>query len=147
LESFGLCIAKLGDDKSILPQAVDNCFTSKCNDLSAEAEAASCRAAIWTMQGRPAGRYEPAMPFDDDRLAYAAAFVAALFQASRRSPRDVAPGQCDRRIGRHREAAALTGDPDAVLAGLIDRRVDDDALVLITDKGRALAEGKQHDRL
>jgi hypothetical protein len=31
---------------------------------------------------------------------------------------------------------------DAVLAGLIDRRIDDNALVLLTNRGRALAEGK-----
>ena len=31
---------------------------------------------------------------------------------------------------------------DAVQAGLVDRRVDDGALVLLTDKGRALAQGE-----
>jgi hypothetical protein len=31
---------------------------------------------------------------------------------------------------------------DAVRAGLVDRRVDDAALVLLTGRGRALAEGK-----
>ena len=31
---------------------------------------------------------------------------------------------------------------DAVQAGLINRRVDDGALVLFTSRGRALAEGK-----
>jgi hypothetical protein len=31
---------------------------------------------------------------------------------------------------------------DALAAGLVDRRVDDRALVLLTDKGHAVAEGK-----
>ena len=31
---------------------------------------------------------------------------------------------------------------DAVHAGLVDRRVDDGALVLLTSRARALAEGK-----
>jgi hypothetical protein len=31
---------------------------------------------------------------------------------------------------------------DAVRAGLVDRRVDDGALVVLTGRGRALAEGK-----
>jgi hypothetical protein len=33
------------------------------------------------------------------------------------------------------------GIADAVSAGLVDRRLDDDALVLLTGRDRALAEG------
>ena len=82
------------------------------------------------------------MPLDDDRLACAASFVAALFQVSRRSPkawrRADAVGRSAGILGQQLEQAIA----DAVLAGLIDRRVDDDALVLLTDKGRAVTQGK-----
>ena len=82
------------------------------------------------------------MPFDDDRLATAAAFVTALFALSRHSPR------AWRRADAVGRSAGIAGQQleqaiaDAVLAGLVDRRVDDGALVLLTSRGRALAEGK-----
>jgi hypothetical protein len=82
------------------------------------------------------------MPLDDDRLATAAAFVTALFDLSRSSPR------AWRRAGAVGRSAGIAGQQleqaiaDAVLAGLVDRRVDDGALVLLTSRGRALAEGK-----
>jgi hypothetical protein len=82
------------------------------------------------------------MPLDDDRLATAAAFVTALFALSRHSPR------AWRRADAVGRSAGIAGQQleqaiaDAVLAGLVDRRVDDGALVLLTSRGRALAEGK-----
>ena len=82
------------------------------------------------------------MPLDDDRLATAAAFVTALFALSRHSPR------AWRRADAVGRSAGIAGQQleqaiaDAVLAGLVDRRVDDGALVLLTNRGRALAEGK-----
>jgi hypothetical protein len=82
------------------------------------------------------------MPFDDDRLATAAAFVTALFDLSRHSPR------AWRRADAVGRSAGIAGQQleqaiaDAVQAGLVDRRVDDGALVLLTSRGRALAEGK-----
>ena len=82
------------------------------------------------------------MPLDGDRLACAAAFVARLFTVSRRTPRawrrTDAVGKSAGIVGQRLEQAVA----DAVRAGLVDRRVDDGALVLLTGRGRALAEGK-----
>jgi len=82
------------------------------------------------------------MPLDDDRLATAAAFVTALFDLSRHSPRAWrradAVGRSAGIVGQQLERTIV----DAVQAGLVDRRVDDGALVLLTSRGRALAEGK-----
>ena len=75
-------------------------------------------------------------------LATAAAFVTALFDLSRHSPRAWrradAAGRSAGVVGQQLEQAIA----DAVQAGLINRRVDDGALVLLTSRGRALAEGK-----
>ena len=81
------------------------------------------------------------MPLDDDRIATAATFVTALFDVSRHSPRAWrradAVGRSAGIAGQQLEQAVT----DAVRAGLVDRRVDDAALVLLTGRGRALAEG------
>jgi hypothetical protein len=81
------------------------------------------------------------MPLDDDRLATAATFVAPLFDLSRRSPqawrRADAVGRSAGIIGQRLEQAIA----DAAHAGLVDRRVDDGG-VLITARGRALAESR-----
>ena len=76
------------------------------------------------------------------RLACAATFVTALFDVSRHSPRSWrradAVGRSAGIVGQQLDQAIA----DAVQAGLVDRRVDDGALVLLTSRGRALAEGK-----
>jgi hypothetical protein len=81
------------------------------------------------------------MPLEDsDRLATAAQFVARLFAISHRSPR------AWRRAEAVGLSAGITGQRleqaivDAAQARLVDRHADDPALVLLTDRGRALAE-------
>lgn len=68
--------------------------------------------------------------------------MATLFAISLRSSRAWrradAVGRSAGILGERLEQAVA----DAVLAGLVDRRADDDALVLLTSRGRALAEGK-----
>lgn len=82
------------------------------------------------------------MPLDDDRLAAAATFVAELHRLSRYSPR------AWRRADAVGRSAGIAGERldralvDAERAGLVDRRADDAYLVLITERGRAAAEGK-----
>jgi len=81
------------------------------------------------------------MSMNDERLNCAASFVARLFTLSRGSPKawlraDVV-GQSAGIVGPQLEQAVA----DAVQAGLVDRCVDDNGLVLLTDRGRALAEG------
>jgi len=84
------------------------------------------------------------MPRDhtDLRLAAATAFVAALYDLSRSSPRAWrradAIGRTCGIVGQRLEQAI----GDTVGAGLVDRRVDDGALVLLTDLGRAVVERK-----
>lgn len=83
------------------------------------------------------------MPQDDqDRLACAAHFAAALFDVSRSSPnawqRANAIGRTIGIEGQRLEQAII----DAVGAGLVDRRVDDADLVLLTSRGRTVAEGE-----
>jgi hypothetical protein len=86
------------------------------------------------------------MPRDetDVRLAAAAAFVAALSDLSCGSPRAWrradAVGRTAGIVGQRLEWAIA----DAVGAGLVDRRVDDRSLVLLTDMGRAVALRKAH---
>lgn len=68
--------------------------------------------------------------------------MAALFELSRNSPRAWrradAVGRTTGLVGQRLERAF----GDAVGAGLVDRRVDDSALVLLTDLGRAVVERK-----
>jgi hypothetical protein len=83
------------------------------------------------------------MPQDDqDRLACAAHFAAALFDDSRSSPkawrRANAVGRTIGIEGQRLEQAII----DAASAGLVDRSVEDADLVLLTSRGRAVAEGK-----
>lgn len=81
------------------------------------------------------------MPLDDDRLACTSAFVAALYGLSRRTPRAWRRADAVGRSARIEAKRLAQAVADAVQAGLVDRRVDEPGLVLLTDRGRALAEG------
>ena len=68
--------------------------------------------------------------------------MAALYDLSRSTPRSWrrtdAVGRTAGLVGQRLERAI----GDAVRAGLVDPRVDDSALVLLTDLGRAVVERK-----
>ena len=74
-----------------------------------------------------------------DRLALATKFVAALVDASRRNP------STWRRVSAIGARTGIKGDEldqvvvDVVAAGLVERRVDEPGLVILTSKGWAIA--------
>ena len=74
-----------------------------------------------------------------DRLALATKFVAALVDASRRNPSSW------RRVSAIGARTGIKGDEleqvvaDVVAAGLVERRVDEPGLVILTSKGWAIA--------
>jgi hypothetical protein len=80
------------------------------------------------------------MPVDDDRLALAASSWPRCSRsaATARGPGADTVGRSAGIVGQQLEQAVT----DAVQAGWVDRRVDDRALVLLTSRGQALAEGK-----
>lgn len=74
-----------------------------------------------------------------DRLALATAFVAALHQTSRKRPQAWrSAGSIGKTAGIEDPSLLAQAIRDAVTAGLVYRRVNDD-FVLLTDKGRLLA--------
>lgn len=74
-----------------------------------------------------------------DRLALATAFVAALHAASRKNPGSWRPAKSiGHAAGIEDPAQVAQAVGDAVAAGLIDWRLDDD-YVLMTNKGRGIA--------
>ena len=74
-----------------------------------------------------------------DRLALAAKFVTALHDVSRRNPASW------RRVSAIGARTGIKGDKleqvvaDVVAAGLVERRVDEPGLVILTSKGWAIA--------
>jgi hypothetical protein len=74
-----------------------------------------------------------------DRLELATKFVAALHDVSRRNPASW------RRISAIGARTSIKGDQleqvvaDVVTAGLVERRVDEPGLVILTSKGWAIA--------
>jgi DNA-binding MarR family transcriptional regulator len=74
-----------------------------------------------------------------DRLSLATKFIAALYDVGRRNPASW------RRITAIGARTGIKGDEleqivaDVVAAGLVERRVDEPCLVILTSKGWAIA--------